>query len=67
MARASNIYIISDRYGPIAGFTVKHEMIAALKSLRDENGERYNVFRCRDGYIDISNLVSNFEEIQIEE
>lgn len=49
MARSTYIYVVTDRLGVVAAFTVKHELATWLRSLRVDSAARHRVTRLPDG------------------
>lgn len=45
MARSTYVYVVLDHVGPVAGFTVKHEMVTWL----ERNPGEYLIYRLSDG------------------
>jgi hypothetical protein len=48
VARSVWIYVVADASGPVAAFTVKHELAWWLKRQPGDRLPHLHVFRCRD-------------------
>jgi hypothetical protein len=48
VARSSYIYVVSEACGPVAAFTVKHELMTWLHHQPEDHLPPLHVFRCRD-------------------
>jgi hypothetical protein len=50
MARSTCVYVVMDMDStPVAGFTVKHELIEWLERHPDVTADDFTVWRCGDG------------------
>ncbi len=49
MARSTYIYVVTDQFGPVAAFTVKHELVTWLRSLRADSAAHHRATRLPDG------------------